>query len=370
MKRSDVLKIIHCADIHLDSAMTTKFGRDKSVVRRQEVMSAFIDMVQYADENGVEAIIIAGDLFDSCRIRRAVAENVFNIILKYKNIDFYYLQGNHERDGFISFMRNVPDNLLLFNEEWVSYIANDKRRGNIVVSGINTDFLETKNYTVRNIEKVLDEIDMEEDDFNIVVLHGEFNMRKLSCRNINYLALGHIHDYRDGRIDARGIWCYPGALTGRGFDECGKHGFVLLDIDEDTGILTRKFVEIAGRATVKVIVDITGCKTDADIVDAVNDRLYAEKVKEDSVVRIILCGKVDINCCVDTLFIKKMFEEKYFYFEVVNDAVPEMEADMYIHDMTLKGEYIRTVMNRRDLKESDRNEIIRIGLRALAGEEI
>lgn len=77
---------------------------------------------------------------------------------------------------------------------------------------------------------------------NIVVLHGqvaeykpkndapEISLPKLTNKNIDYIALGHIHDFKIEKLDSRCSWCYSGCLEGRGFDECGKKGFVLLDI--------------------------------------------------------------------------------------------------------------------------------------------
>ena len=53
----------------------------------------------------------------------------------------------------------------------------------------------------------------------------------LKNKNIDYLALGHIHGYKEAPLDGRGKYCYPGCLEGRGFDECGKKGFVLLNIE-------------------------------------------------------------------------------------------------------------------------------------------
>lgn len=48
------------------------------------------------------------------------------------------------------------------------------------------------------------------------------------------------------KLDAR-TYCYAGCLEGRGFDECGEHGFVVPDIDEDTGTYTCEFVPFAPR---------------------------------------------------------------------------------------------------------------------------
>jgi len=363
--RSDILKIIHCADIHLDSALNTKFDEEKSAIRKHEILAAFVSMVRYAAANGVEAVIIAGDLFDTCRIDRAAGEVVYDLILKYTNIDFYYLQGNHERDGFVSFIDEKPGNLLLFENEWMSYIANDRRKGNIVVTGINAQ-MQVSGFGYDYYEELV----LDEEDFNIVVLHGEFDVRKFAGKEIDYLALGHIHEYRDGRIDAKGIWCYPGCLTGRGFDECGKHGFVLLDIDENTRVMKRKFIQMTERGTDKIEIDVSGCGTDMQIVDVIEETFLKAGINEDSIVRAVLCGDIDAEQRIDLHFIKKMFEDRLFYFEVEDRTGLKADDDSYMKEMTLKGEYVRTVKRRAGLSETDKNEIIRIGLRALAGEEI
>ena len=59
------MKIIHCADIHADSKMGTHFTKELANKRREEIVDAFGRMVDFALHNGVRAIIIAGDLFDT-----------------------------------------------------------------------------------------------------------------------------------------------------------------------------------------------------------------------------------------------------------------------------------------------------------------
>ena len=91
-------------------------------------------------------------------------------------------------------------------------------------------------------------------NFNIVVLHGQeanysdkkdkaeiINLKELKNKNIDYLALGHIHKYKLEKLDNRGIYCYSGCLEGRGFDECGDKGFVLLEIEENK--INTKFIK-------------------------------------------------------------------------------------------------------------------------------
>ena len=59
------MKFIHCADIHLGSKMEAKLPQNKADDRKTEVRMTFNRMVEYAKENGVTAILLSGDVFDS-----------------------------------------------------------------------------------------------------------------------------------------------------------------------------------------------------------------------------------------------------------------------------------------------------------------
>ena len=62
------MRIIHCADIHLDSQMTSYLDSGMARKRRKEIFNTFCSMLDFAQENRVDAIIIAGDLFDTDKI--------------------------------------------------------------------------------------------------------------------------------------------------------------------------------------------------------------------------------------------------------------------------------------------------------------
>ena len=62
------MKLIHCADLHLDSKMNTNLEGLQLKERKGELLNSFVRMVDYADKNRVSAILIAGDLFDKKNI--------------------------------------------------------------------------------------------------------------------------------------------------------------------------------------------------------------------------------------------------------------------------------------------------------------
>ena len=82
------MKIIHCADLHLDSKLEANLDSNKAKIRKREIVSRFEALVKYAKTNDVRAIIIAGDMFDTARIKVDTRERVVDIIKEHKNIDF------------------------------------------------------------------------------------------------------------------------------------------------------------------------------------------------------------------------------------------------------------------------------------------
>ena len=73
------MKFIHTADIHLDSPLV---GVADAKQRRYELLQALSDMSDYADNNGIGAIVVAGDLFDDKFATLSTVKSVADIIGK------------------------------------------------------------------------------------------------------------------------------------------------------------------------------------------------------------------------------------------------------------------------------------------------
>ena len=362
------MKIIHCADLHLDSRMTSNLSKEQAKERKMEMLRTFVRMVDYAQKNQVRAIIIAGDMFDTRNVSATARNLVKDTINAHPDIDFLYLKGNHDCDNFLVKLDEIPDNLKLFEDRWTSY-----EYGNIVISGVELG--------ADNRHLVYNTLVLDQDRYNIVVLHGQtsdygakdkaeiIDLNSLKNKNIDYLALGHVHDYKNDRLDNRGVYCYSGCLEGRGFDECGPKGFVMLDINESRLTASFSFVPFAYRNLYIVDVDVTGVMTTSQAAEKIEKTLAEASIASSSMVKLVLTGEVDVDCEINTDFLQDMFEE-YFYYEKVQDQ-SKIYVDYrdYEKDASLKGEFIRMVMN-SDMSESRKSEVIRCGIAALSGEEI
>ena len=89
-----------------DSKMTYLYGK------REKMEKTYSRMIEYAKNNDVKAIIIAGDLFDTRNVSATARNLVKDSITSNPDIDFYYLKGNHDSDNFISKLDEIPENLL------------------------------------------------------------------------------------------------------------------------------------------------------------------------------------------------------------------------------------------------------------------
>ena len=80
------MKIIHCADLHLDSKMTANLSKEQAKERKMEILRTFSRMVEYAKNNQVSVIIIAGDLFDTRTVSATARNLVRDVIIQNSDI--------------------------------------------------------------------------------------------------------------------------------------------------------------------------------------------------------------------------------------------------------------------------------------------
>lgn len=360
------MKIIHCADLHLDSNMKTHLDSDTAKARKNELLNTWKMMVRYAADNGISAIMIAGDLFDRRVISAAARNAVTDAILSNPDIMFFYIAGNHEKDGLLSSLGELPANLKIFGENWTQYRLGER----VTISGIELGSM-TPEQTAAAMPV------LEADDINIVLMHGQESetgvrdkaeiiaLRDYRNRSIDYMALGHVHEYRCEKLDGRGYYCYSGCLEGRGFDECGEHGFVLLNIDEQQRSVTERFVPFAGRTLHKLYVDITGCHTSGQAGELIEESVRIADIPSKDMVRIILSGKRSADDDIDVDLITLGLHLPYYFYKVVNESVLSIDPSEYAADASLKGEFVRLIMADETLTDEDRAQIIRCGIEAL-----
>ncbi len=355
------MKLIHCSDIHLDSALGRNFSAAQARERNAELCATFGRMVSCAVREQVDAVLIAGDLFDSGHVSSQTADYVFSQIRSAENVTFFYLRGNHDesRDAFAGLQ--MPENFKTFGAQWESI-----RCGDVVVTAMEPDDA--------GWYEMYDALSLCESDMNIVMLHGQVATQPgieqialplLREKHIRYLALGHLHSYQKERLDFDGEYCYCGCLEGRGFDECGEKGFVLLETEGDR--LQSRFVPFGSRTLHEIDVDIT----DAETVSQMLQRLEqaAAGIAEKDLVKFTLRGSYTLQTQKDPVFLQKMLSPNFHHVKIKDESHLKIDRESYEYDVSLKGEFVRMVLA-SDKSEEEKERIICCGIRALGGEEV
>ncbi len=396
------MKLIHCADLHLDSRMSTHLSEEMARERRQELVGTWLRLLEYAVQHQVEAILIAGDLFDTPVVSRTTGHAVLESIAAHPDITFFYLKGNHDTDSFLNQADTKPANLCTFQDTWRQY----RLRDHIVIAGREFGSSGVLNAMAAG------NLRLQEEDINLVLLHGQVNASRAAeeasaeqihlpayaHQGIDYLALGHVHQYQEGMLDGRGIWCYPGCLEGRGFDECTRHGFVLLDIDEQAHQIRRQLVDISARHLWTIRLDVSGSTSSMaalpriraalsllsgmptadsgaaglsdEEVQAILSAGAGVRMRPQDLVKLVLSGELSMEAEFNADFLETQLSPMFYYLRTVDETHRRADPQAYRFDKSLKGAFVRSLEQDETLDEDMRARVMEAGLRLLRGESI
>ena len=356
-----VVKLIHCSDLHLDSALRSNLSREKAKIRNTELCAAFGRMVAFAKQERVTAVLIAGDLFDSSYVSRQTVDYVLEVIRDASRIQFFYLHGNHDGSKAVFADFDLPDNLNTFNSQWNSYQFEQ-----VTITAMEpeeSDWL-----------TMYDRLQLDGEALNIVMLHGQIAAQPgaeqialpmLRGKHIRYLALGHLHAYSKAPLDMDGEYCYAGCLEGRGFDECGEKGFVLLETDGFR--LQSRFVPFAARTLHEVSADLTEQNTVTQILSKMKQA--AAGIAPQDLVKFTLTGTYTLQTQKDLCFLQQMLEPDFWFVKIKDETHLHVDKTSFEYDLSLKGEFVRSVLASA-YNEEEKTHIISCGIRALSGEEV
>ena len=351
------MKILHTSDLHLASPLSSRLSAEAARIRRREIGEVFARLCEAARAEGCSAMIIAGDLFDSDCVSRPALESVLHTMRSERGLSFFYLAGNHEGEIIRKSGLEIPRNLFIFGEDWTSFAA-----GEVVITGRS-----------QLSPGAFNELRLSPDMKNIVVLHGELRdhtdidvigKRDAVGIGIDYLALGHYHSYEEIELDKRTRAVYCGTPEGRGFDETGEKGYVIIDTAKSE--ISPRFVPFAKRTVHRIRLDITGISAQDELYERIGTRLAV--VDRSSLVRLELVGEYTEGLWKSAESIERRFGAGFFHFEVLDSSRMALDYEKLKYDKTLKGEFIRLVIGDDSIPAPMKEKIISCGIYSLLGE--
>lgn len=362
-----MVRILHAADFHLDSAFGGLKG-SQAVQRRQESRETVEQLVDYGNDHGAQLMLLAGDLFDSDSLYAQTTEALAKALERFAG-EVVIAPGNHDYCSVNSPWKKMlwPENVHVFTTPEIRSF-DFPAYGCRVYGAAFTGPEQTQ-------ELDLSALQPDPERVNIGLFHGDVGIRDSRYRPISigtikdsglsYLALGHVHGFRGVEKAGKTFWAYPGCLEGRGFDETGEKGFLFGTVEEETVRL--QFVPFAGHRYTILPVDVSR----GDPLEAVENLLPPDVSRD--LYRIILTGKT--QKAIDAKEIYHKLEKRFYNVEVRNETAIYQDVWEKEGDDSLRGLFLREMHNRYDSAETEeeRQKIamaVRFGMNAMENREM
>lgn len=224
------LTILHTADWHLDSPFSA-FPEEERRILRSRLRELPEMTTRICREAHCDLVLLAGDIFDGAPTRDSLA--LLKGALERCRVPVLISPGNHDFCGPGSpwLEETWPENVYIFTGG-LSSVAIPSLDCRVYGAG----------YSSMDCPALLRDFRAEgTETYCIGLLHGDPTAASSPCcpirasdvreSGLDYLALGHIH--KTGSFRAGNTLCaWPGCPMGRGWDETGEKGVLLVSLNE------------------------------------------------------------------------------------------------------------------------------------------
>ena len=337
-----MMKVLHSADWHLGAPMTRWGGE-----ARQSLASIPGKIAALVRSQGCHLVLLGGDLFDGppsretfLQFRNSLEEMAVPVCIAPGNHDFVTAASIWQTERFPEnvhiFRRPVPESIVLKDLDCRVYGAG--------YNSIDCPPL-LRDFRAEGAERYV-----------LGLFHGDPLIRgsaycpitgdQVRESGLDYLALGHIH--QTGSFRAGSTLCaWPGCPMGRGYDECGEKGVLLVNLEESASL---QFLPLDPPRFHDLTVSVEG-----DPAKALHGILPPAAVRD--YFRVTLTGEWE-NPTPETL--REQFSQ-YRHLELIDRTVPPVDLWAQSGEDTLEGLYFQML---RSQMEQDPGQADRIRLAA------
>lgn len=298
-------RFIHSADIHLDSPLRTLALRDPALgaLIGNATRQAFVRIIDLCLEEQVDALLLAGDLYDGDQTSMKTAR-FFSAQLRRLDeagIRVFIVRGNHDALSRITKELTLPESVKVFGGRAETVVLDRAGEGRpIAIHGLSFAQPQAPESLVAKYKAPV------EGAANIGILHTSLSgapghdpyapcsVADLQATGFDYWALGHVH--KRSVVQGKPTIVMPGMPQGRDINEAGPKSVTLVTVAEDGAIqIEERRTSIAQFE--RVAFDATGIDDWRDLVTAFGSTIHQAReaaVSEHLVARIGISGRTPL----------------------------------------------------------------------------
>lgn len=356
------MRILHFADLHLDAPFA--WARPETArLRRQNRRETLSRILQLADEERVDAVLCAGDLFEHDRF---TPDTVAFLHESFARTDrpIYLAPGNHDWYSARSPYALVEwsPNVHLFTEGALTPVT--------LAEGLT--LWGAAHRAPANTGSFFDAFRPDRGGIHLALAHASergalpfqesgkephaaFDAAEVEAAGISHAFLGHYHVARD-----RDRYTYPGNPDPLAFGESEGRGVVIAAIGDD-GSVERERRSVAVSQVHDIVVSLDGCHHVDDVLQRVATAINGLAGS----VRLTLSGEVPAELPVDPRTLLPLGDHLDGFVVRTNQVLPAYDLEAIAAEATVRGQFARDAQEIAD--DDRRRRVLVTGLRALAG---
>ncbi|WP_018240513.1 DNA repair exonuclease [Ensifer sp. BR816] len=298
-------RFLHTADVHLDSPLKTLALRNPELsdLIGLATRRAFIRVVDICLEEQVDALVLAGDLYDgdqtSMKTARFIAEQLRR--LHEAGIRTFIIRGNHDALSKITTELVMPETVKVFGANAEAVVIDGAGHSPIAIHGLSFAKPHAPLSLLRHYGLPVP------DAVNIGIMHTSLggsekhdlyapcSVADLQQSGFRYWALGHIHK-RSVVEDTASVVVMPGMPQGRDINEDGRKSVSLVTIRDDRSIVVEERPTAVAQFE-RLAVDVSGATDWTSMIGDVSFGLHelrASVTAEHLVARVQITGSTDL----------------------------------------------------------------------------
>lgn len=351
------LKLLHAADLHLDSAFESLSPEDAEA-RRAGQRDMLYRLADAAESLKADAVLLCGDVFNGIDVERET-DHAFGRAMSALRCPVLVAPGNHDPYTPYSFWEtaHLPGNVYVFTNANIECVELPGVRARFWGAGFQNAFCRP---LLRDFTAPKKRHDMPD----VMVLHGDITQGESAYNSISredlvkcgmdYVALGHIHARSPLRRAGETTWAYPGCTEGRGYDETGEKGALFVTIS-DSGVETQ-FIPLGGvRYEIKTL-DVGGKDPARELANSLLD------LTKNDCCRVILQGECEQPPNIVEL--RHRFAPMLRELQLRDETTEKRDVWARLGEDNLSGVFVGKLFNKyKEAKTAEEQRLIELAAR-------